>query len=159
MPPFVRAIAFLLIGIPGGLMWIVGMVSCLFSSWALVKCPPGEQLPALIFLAGSVVCSAIGFAMVATVEMINGGKRYRMPRARLPGYLGLELLEGLLAVAVVGGALAAMCSLADKKAMLCLVWTLFEAIMILLLVTTHRTLRSKGSIWRAESTSPIGTGS
>jgi heme/copper-type cytochrome/quinol oxidase subunit 4 len=149
MPPFVRAVAMILIGIPGGFMWLAGMLCFIGSCWALGN-PDASPLEAIIGFGASVISTAIGFTMVACAEMLNGAKRYRMPRARLLPYLGLELLEGLLAVAIVAVALVAMSSFGDKKSMTGVVWTLFEAIIVLLLVTTHRALQSKGKTWRAE---------
>ena len=137
------------IGVPGGLLWVTGMVTFVFSCGAFWD-SDSDRLPAIIAMGVSTIFTAIGFAMVACTEMLNGAKRYRMPRGRLPAYLGLELLEGLLAVAVVVITLATFDAFMDKEFGAGMLWAIFNALMVFLLVTNHRAIRLKGRIWRSE---------
>ena len=145
----------LLIGLPGGILWLGGMVSFLCACWNFRELLEIHWLGALISLGGSVLAAAIGFAMIAAAEMLNGAKRYQIPRAKLPAYLGLELLEGLLAVGLVAVALAMMTSIGVKRTMVVVLWASCEAVIAFLLVANHRALRSKGRTWREELTSSL----
>ena len=150
MPPLVRVIAMLLIGLPGGVLWVGGMISILLSSFSILESTASRRLEPLLVFGVSVMATGMGFAMVTCVEILNGAKHYQMPGNRLPAYLGLELLEVLLMLASVCGALAMLATLAQLEPLLSLLWTCFEAATVTLLVTTTRTRKSKGKKWREE---------
>jgi len=150
MPLLVRIVAMLLIGMPGGILWVGGMISLLLSCWGLLERPASERLQLLISVGASLAATVIGFAMVSCVEIFNGSKRYRMTGARLIAYLGLELLEGLLVIASVCVALNSIRMFAKGEPFAGIFWTFCVTIVVVLLIATRRTRRSKERIWRAE---------
>jgi len=152
MPLVVRGIAMVLLGLPGGILWIVGMITFLFACWNLRGIFEIHWAGVLISLGLSALASAIGFSMLAAAEMLNGEKRYQMPARRLPAYLGWELLEGFLAVALVGLVLAAISSFAAGKPAAGGLWTFAGIIDAFSLAAAFRITMLKGREWRAELT-------
>ncbi|MCW1923351.1 hypothetical protein OKA05_12370 [Luteolibacter arcticus] len=135
---------------PGTLLWVGGMIYLFLSCWIAFESPASHRLGPLISMGVSFIAILFGFAMAACSGILNGAKRYRMPGARLPAYLGLELLEALLAISCVCVALTAIAMFAKGEPLTGILWTCGEAIVAFLLVRTWRNLRSKGQIWRAE---------
>jgi hypothetical protein len=149
VPPFVRFIATLLIGFPGGLIWLLGMITTLLSTYAIAM-EAELTIHGIVVLALSVPASLMGFSMVVAVEIFNGARRYRMPRGRLPAYLGFEFLFYQLVVAaaaLVFPALAMIIAQRPVSGLLILGGGVAAAIAA---GRVERTRKRLGQRWRSE---------
>ena len=102
MPPLVRRLATLLMGLPGIPMWLGGLFTTMASMVYLIVSPPAERPTILIWLGASLAANLIGYSMIAAASWLNGAHQYRMPGRRLPAYVALEILDQILAAVSVG---------------------------------------------------------
>lgn len=84
MPLLVRVIATVLIGLPGGLMWLAGLLGTTLSTIHLILSISSTQLSGLKLFAISLAALSFGYPMIAAVSWLNGSRHYRMPGHRLP---------------------------------------------------------------------------
>ena len=150
MPPFIRNLATILIGLFGGLMWAAastGVVLTLGFNYGGWK--PSEPLSWMI-LGGLLVANLIGYSMFCTSEMINGKCEFKMPTRRLSLFLGLRLLEQLLAVLGVTALFHAGVLLGPGNGLSCAIAAAVALSMYLAFEFTNRIKRVRGEQWRKE---------
>lgn len=138
MPKVVRRMAFLLIGPPGGIVWLVGVV-LLFPTLAAALVGKVEWPATPLGLLGGGMLAVVGFAMMVCSEILLGTPRYRVPWSRFAACIGLDALVihlslfaaglfvcafmflihgqflGAILAAVLGGLLIRLRSLIDRR--------------------------------------------
>lgn len=150
MPRAIRLLASVLIGLPGAVMFIGGMVTL---ALGLSMQSVGEELNVadLLITAGiSLALGLLGFSMVSAVEFLNGARRYRMPSHRIFPYVCLRLLEQGLAVMFAGFLLATMMSTASNQPARGLNWAIMTIVTLAGLIFAVRWQSFLGAKWRQE---------
>jgi len=150
MPPFIRSLATILIGLFGGLMWaaasagVVLMLSFNYEGWK-------HAYPlSWMILGGLLVANLIAYSMFCTSEMINGRREFRMPTRRLSHFLGLRLLEQFLAVLGVTALFHAGVLLGPGNGVRCAIAAAIALSLYLAFEFTNRIKRVRGDQWRKE---------
>lgn len=150
MPPFVRSLATILIGLFGGLMWaaastgIVLTLSFNYEGWK-------HAYPLNWMILGSfLMANLIGYSMFCMSEMINGRREFKMPPRRLPLFLGLRLLEQLVAVLGVTAFFHAGVLLGPSNGVSCAVAAAIASMLYGAFEFTNRFKRARGDLWRKE---------
>lgn len=150
MPPFIRTLATILIGLFGGLMWaaastgVVLTLSFNYEGWH-----HADPLSWMI-LGGLLVANLIGYSMFCMSEMMNGKCDFKMPSRRLPLFLGLRLLEQLLAVLGVTALFHAGVLLGPRNGVSCAIAATIALLLYLAFEFTNRIKRVRGDQWRKE---------
>lgn len=150
MPRPVRRIATVLIGLPGALMWLVGLLATMASMVYTVFLPSAERPNLLIWLGASLAANLVGYSMFAAASWLNGSRHYRMPSRRLPAYVAMEILDQLLAAASVGFLAISAISLSFRAPAFPLLWVLATAAGSALLGFTSSWRVQRGDTWRHE---------
>jgi hypothetical protein len=157
MPPVVRRIATLMIGLPGAVIWLGGLFATMVSTVFLFVMRP-DGLSILAILGGSLAAVLIGYTMMSATSWLNGAYHYRMPGHRLPAFVAWEILDQLLAALSVGFLIVSLISLASGEPPLPWLWLLLAAVGFILVGLNMRVRRKWGYTWREELwESPEGT--
>jgi len=150
MPQFIRSLATILIGMFGGLMWaaastgVVLMLSFNYEGW-----DHADPLSWMIF-GGLLVANLIGYSMFCMSEMMNGKRDFKMPPRRIPLFLGLRLLEQILAVLGVSAFSHAAFLLAPGNGVSCAIAAAIGLLLYLAFEFTNRIKRVHSDRWRKE---------
>ena len=150
MPPLVRRIATLLIGLPGAVMWLGGLFATMAGMVYAVFLPPPERPTLLIWLGASLAANLVGYSMFAAASWLSGSHHYRMPGHRLPAYVAMEILDQLLAAASVGFLAISAISISFRAPAFPLLWVLATAAGSALLGFTSSWRGRRGDAWRDE---------
>lgn len=150
MPPFVRSLANVLIGVSGGVMWAaasIGIILLFTVQYELLKHQLGI---ACMSLGAFLGMNLIGYSMYMASELINGTSEFKMPGNRLPGFLGLRLLEQLLAVLGVTALFHAGVLIGPGNGVSCAIAAAVALSMYLAFEFTNRIKRVRSEQWRKE---------
>lgn len=151
MPPAIRALATILIGIPGAILQVGGLILLGLGIPATTLDLEVGYAPRFSILGLFVFVAIAGFGMVTLVELTNGILRYRMPARRLPAYIGLELLEQLLGTGLVGLLVTAILAAGSDQQTNFGIWALVACLVAGALAFCISRRRACGSRWRKES--------
>lgn len=150
MPPFIRSLATILIGLLGGLMWaaastgVVLTLSFNYEGWN------HADFLSWMILGGLLVANLVGYSMFCMSEMINGRREFKMPPRRLPIFLGLRLLEQLLAVLGVTALFHAGVLLGPRNGLSCAIAAAIALFLYMAFEFINRIKRVRGDQWRKE---------
>ncbi|QJE97545.1 hypothetical protein [Luteolibacter luteus] len=100
MPPFIRHLAGLFIGVPGAILWAGGWIAVAIQGAQLGA---EGRIEANWLISGSIalVAALLGFAMIVAFDLLITGTRYRIATRHLAPCLGLELgVQGLFALSL-----------------------------------------------------------
>lgn len=150
MPSFIRSLANILIGLFGGLMWAAasfGIILLFTIGHQLWRYQPGIACMSLGALVGT---NLIGFSMYLASELINGSRDFKMPARRLPHYVGLRLLEQLLAVLGLSAFCHALALIGPGNGVSCGIGATVALLLYLALEFTNRIKRVRSDHWRKE---------
>lgn len=149
MPRIVRWIAFLLIGPPGGIAWLFGVVIL----FAAIASTVGGQVkwPETPFgLLGGALIAIIGFAMMVCSEILLGTPRYRVPWARFAVCVGLDALVIHLTLFAAGLFVCAFLMLINGKLLGCILFAATGAFLVWVRSLTDRRWKFLRSKWQLE---------
>lgn len=149
MPKFVRWIAFLLIGPPGGIAWLVGVVF-LFAALATTLGGQAEWPETPLGLLGGALIAIIGFAMMVCSEILLGTPRYRVPWSRFAACLGLDALVIHLTLFAAGLFVCAFLMLINGRLLGCILFGATGAFLLWVRSLTDRRWKTLRSKWQIE---------
>lgn len=149
MPKIVRWIAFLLIGLPGGIVWLFGVV-LLFAAIATTLGGEVEWPETPLGLLGGVLLAIVGFAMMVSSEILLGTPRYRVPWARFAACVGLDALVIHLTLFAAGLFVCAFLMLIKGKLLGCLLFAAAGAFLVWVRSLTSWRWKNLRSKWQVE---------
>ena len=151
MPPLVRRIATMLIGLPGALLWLAGLLlgTTLSTVFLIVSGAPNRP-EGWKFWAASVAGLWIGYSMSAAVSWFNGAHDYRMPGHRVPTYVAMEILDQMIATLSIALFFVMVTSLGSGTPPNPLLWVTGAILGFAALGLTMRMRRRRGNAWRDE---------
>lgn len=149
MPKIVRWIAFLLIGLPGGIVWLAGVVA-LFGALASAVAGEGEWLATPVVLLGGALLAIVGFAMMVSSEILLGTPRYRVPWPRFVACIGLDALVIHLTLFAAGLFVCAFFMLINGRLLGCILFAASGAHLVWVRFLTDRRWKNLRSKWQLE---------
>lgn len=149
MPKIVRWIAFLLIGPPGGIIWLVGVL-LLFAAIARTLGGEVEWPETPLGLLGGILLAIVGFAMMVCSEILLGTPRYRVPWARFAACIGLDALVIHLTLFAAGLFVCAFFMLINGRLLGCLLFAATGAFLVWVRSLTDRRWKNLRSKWQLD---------
>lgn len=149
MPKIVRWIAFLLIGLPGGIAWLAGVVT-LFGAIAIALSSTVKWPETPLALLGGALLAIVGFAMMVCSEILLGTPRYRVPWARFAACIGFDALVIHLTLFAAGLFVSAFLMLINGRLLGCILFAATGAFLIRVRSLTERRWKYLRSKWQLE---------
>jgi len=144
MPPFVRVLIGICLGLPGYLIATAGSVCSIIAIGIFVSQPEWVQIRSLLVILAAMLSIVIGFLMVVSAELLTGARHYRIPRNRIPVIIGYEIAVMSLCI-LSGGILFGV--IASIRHQFPWGWMLCLLVLIAGLAATRRSRRLKFQSW------------
>lgn len=144
MPPFIRVIIGIFLGLPGYLIATAGSVGAIIAIVNFVSQPEWVQIRSLLIILAAMLVGVIGFLMVVAAELLTGVRHFRILRNRIPAVIGYEIAVMSLCI-LSGGVLFGV--IASNRPQFPWGWTLCLLGLIAGLVATRRSRRLKFQLW------------
>lgn len=116
MPAFVQFLAGILLVLPGGAMWSLGLLSlfihsCSIPATILHGSAGRMDVLGFAYVAGfSILILLIGYSMMAAFDLLTTKQRYNIPAKHVVPCMGMELLVQILGVVSFAVTVAALAS-------------------------------------------------
>ena len=98
MPPFVRVLSGIFLGIPGILMWLWGIIVTGTMSVLGVTLQSDQVPQFMLLLTAGIAATALGFVMITACGLFIDGNRHQLAAGHIAGMAGLAIAAQLLAV-------------------------------------------------------------